>query len=266
VKGVLVQKPLALNYSDAAEIVRICKERGLRLAVNQNMRFDQSIRALRSLLRQGFLGEPVLATIDMRAVPHWQPWVKDYSRLTLLNMSVHHLDCYRFLFGEPESVYASVRPSPRLPFAHRDGICLYILEYSNGLRATGCDDIYVGPGNSREALDCYIRWRVEGSEGVAQGTLGWPGYPNRVPSQIEFSTLREPGVWHSPRWREVWFPDAFAGPMGALMDSVARGVESEISGEDNLRSMALVDACYASVEQHRPIDPRGIESAAAGGR
>src|ERR1035437_4321556 len=108
VRGILVQKPLALNYAEAVEIVRICRESGIRLAVNQNMRYDQSIRALKSLLKKGYLGEPVLATIDMRAVPHWQPWVREYSRLTLLNMSVHHLDCFRFLFGEPECVYASV--------------------------------------------------------------------------------------------------------------------------------------------------------------
>jgi predicted dehydrogenase len=265
VRGVLVQKPLALNYSEAVEIVRICRESGIRLAVNQNMRYDQSIRALKSLLKKGYLGEPVLATIDMRAVPHWQPWVREYSRLTLLNMSVHHLDCFRFLFGEPECVYASVRPSPRIPFPHQDGICLYILEYASGLRVAACDDTYVGPGNHKEDLDSYIKWRVEGTEGLAQGWLGWPEYPNRAPSRMEFSSRREPGVWQSPRWREVWFPDAFEGPMGALMDSVARGIEPEISGEDNLHSMALVEACYASVERHQPVSPREIEAGAVVG-
>src|SRR5690242_16671507 len=41
-KGILAQKPLAVNYSDAVEIVRICEEHKLVLAVNQNMRYDQS--------------------------------------------------------------------------------------------------------------------------------------------------------------------------------------------------------------------------------
>jgi predicted dehydrogenase len=53
--------------------------------------------------------------------------------------------------------------------------------------------------------------------------------------------------------------------MGALMDSVARGVEPEISGEDNLHSMALVEACYASVERHQPVSPREIEAGAVVG-
>ena len=36
------------------------------LAVNQNMRYDQSMRALKTALDRGYLGEPVLATIEPR--------------------------------------------------------------------------------------------------------------------------------------------------------------------------------------------------------
>lgn len=67
--------------------------------MNQNIRYDQSIRALKTLLQSGELGVPVLATIEMRAVPHWQAWLRNYGRLTLLNMSIHHLGCFRLLFG-----------------------------------------------------------------------------------------------------------------------------------------------------------------------
>ena len=72
IKGILCQKPLATNYAEACQIVRLCDDAGITLAVNQNMRFDQSIRALKTVLERGYLGEPVLATIEMRAVPHWQ--------------------------------------------------------------------------------------------------------------------------------------------------------------------------------------------------
>ena len=50
-KGVLAQKPLAVNYREALEIVEVCEGHGLPLAVNQNMRYDQSIRALKARLR-----------------------------------------------------------------------------------------------------------------------------------------------------------------------------------------------------------------------
>jgi predicted dehydrogenase len=254
-KGVLAQKPLALNYREARQAVEACERAGLRVAVNQNMRYDQSIRALKTLLDRGWLGEPVLATIEMRAVPHWQPWARDYGRLTLLIMSIHHLDVFRYLFGEPESVYASARSDPRTKFPHRDGIALYLLEYASGFRAAAWDDVWAGP--ARE--DIYIRWRVEGTDGVAQGTIGWPGYPNAVPSTISFTTKERPGCWISPRWSEVWFPDAFEGTMGELLASIAEDRTPVIGARDNLKTMALVEACYRSLERHRPVRPREIE-------
>jgi len=253
IKGILAQKPLAVNYAAAKETARVCADAGITLAVNQNMRYDHSIRALRTVLDRGWLGESVLATIEMRAIPHWQEFLKGYDRLELLNMGIHHLDCFRFLFGDPESVFVSARTDPRTRFAHRDGICLYILEYANGFRAAGWDDVWAGPAREGGAPDTYIKWRVEGTEGLAQGTIGWPSYPNAVPSTIDFTTAREPGVWFSPRWKEVWFPDAFEGTMGALLDAIARGAEPVIGASDNLHTMALVDACYRSLDEHRPV-------------
>src|SRR5262249_54034602 len=61
--GVLAQKPFALSYREAKSTVDSCESAGLKLAVNQNMRYDQSIRALKTILDRGYLGEPVLATI-----------------------------------------------------------------------------------------------------------------------------------------------------------------------------------------------------------
>jgi predicted dehydrogenase len=253
IKGILAQKPLAANYRDAKQVVHLCEEAGITLGVNQNMRYDQSMRALRTVLQRGYLGEPVLATIEMRAIPHWQPWIPELGRVTLLNMSIHHLDSFRFLFGDPERVFVSARTDPRTKFEHRDGIVLYILEYASGLRAAAWDDVWAGPAREGAAPDIYIKWRVEGLDGLAQGTIGWPGYPNATPSTMQFTTKRQPGVWFSPRWTEVWFPDAFAGTMGMLLDSLTDGGEPAVSGRDNLNTMALLEACYKSVEERRPV-------------
>ena len=92
IRGILAQKPLAMTYEDARHIVEACSAAGITLAVNQNMRFDHSIRAARGLLDDGVLGEPVLATIDMRAIPHWMPWQQRQGWVTLRIMSIHHLD------------------------------------------------------------------------------------------------------------------------------------------------------------------------------
>lgn len=253
IKGILAQKPLAMNYQDAKAVVERCAAAGKVLAVNQNMRYDQSMRALKTLLDRGMLGEPVLATIEMRGIPHWQPFLRDYGRLTFLNMSIHHLDVFRFLFGEPERVLASARTDPRTKFDHVDGITLYILEYANGFRATSWDDVWSGPVREGSEGDIYIKWRVEGTEGMAWGAIGWVDYPHGSPSTLHFTTTHQPGYWFHPKWKKVWFPDAFEGTMAQLMTAMQTGAEPEISGRGNLGTMALVDACYISVAEHRGV-------------
>jgi predicted dehydrogenase len=220
------------------------------------MRFDHSVRACKTLLEAGELGTPVLATIDMRAVPHWMPWQQRQGWVTLRIMSIHHLDTFRYWFGDPVRVFASVRPDPRTArqFAHDDGICLYTLEYADGLRAASCDDVWAGPAREGAAADIGIRWRVEGTEGMARGTIGWPEYPNRTPSTLDFTTIARGPRWLEPRWEEAWFPDAFAGPMAELLCALEAGRPPAISGEDNLRTMALVEACYVSAREHRAVE------------
>jgi predicted dehydrogenase len=251
IRGILAQKPLAMSYREAKECVGLCAEAGITLAVNQNMRYDQSVRALHDILQRGWLGEPVLGTIEMRAIPHWMPWSQGLPSLSTFIMSIHHLDTFRYWFGTPARVLASSRPDPRTSFPHQDGINLYILEYDNGCRATSWDDVWTGPAREGSESDIYIRWRVEGTTGLARGTIGWPSYPARTPSTLDFTTKERPGYWFQPRWREVWFPDAFVGTMAQLVYALEEGSEPAISGRDNLETIALCEAVFAAARDHR---------------
>ena len=255
IRGILAQKPLGVSYAQAVQIVRLCEEAGVVLAVNQNMRYDQSVRACKDLLNKGLLGKPVLGTIDMRAIPHWMPWQESLGWATLRTMSIHHLDTFRYWFGNPTRVFASVSEDPRTAqkFAHEDGISLYILEYENGMRASSWDDVWAGPAREGSASDIYINWRVEGIDGMAKGTIGWPSYPTPTPSTLDYTTKQHPNEWVKPRWPEVWFPDAFAGPMAQLLVALEQHKEPDISGRDNLHTMALVEACYQSAREHRAV-------------
>jgi predicted dehydrogenase len=87
---------------------------------------------------------------------------------------------------------------------------------------------------------------------MAKGTIGWPFYPEPTPSTLDYTTTKSK-EWIQPRWNEVWFPDAFAGPMAQLMCAIEEDREPEMSGHDNLKTMALVDACYLSVKEHRAV-------------
>ena len=258
VRGILAQKPLAMSYTEARELVEACEGAGIRLQVNQNMRYDHSVRALKALLDRGDLGEPVLATIEMRAIPHWMPWAREERSLSTFVMSIHHLDTFRYWLGDPLRVLASTRPDPRTQFPHVDGINLTILEFATGARASAWDDVWSGPVREGAASDIGIRWRYEGTEGLALGTIGWPGWPERVPSTIDYTTIHEPGVWHRPRWSQAWFPDAFAGTMGGLLGALESGADPDISGRDNLKTIALCEAVYSAATEHRVVAFDGI--------
>ncbi len=252
-KGILAQKPLGTNYAEAVEAVETCEQAGIVLAVNQNMRYDQSVRAAKTLLDNGTIGEPILANIDMRGIPHWMPWQERQGWVTLRIMSIHHMDAFRYWFGDQERIYCSVRTDPRTTFPHTDGITSYILEYDSGLRAIAIDNTWTGPAREGAPADIGIEWRIEGLDGLAKGNIGWCQDPYTTPSTITYATKGDSN-FHSPKWSESWFPDAFIGTMAQLLIALETGEEPAIGGRDNLKTMALVDAAYRSAEEHRAVE------------
>lgn len=252
VKGILAQKPLALDYEEACETARICEQAGIVLAVNQNMRFDPSVMCTKKLLTEGKLGEAVFATLDMRGIPHWQPWQAEMGSATLKIMSIHHLDCMRHWLGDPQSVYCSTRPDPRTTFEHQDGICTSILEYDNGLRAVIIDDVWTGPAKEGCPGDIKIEYRIEGLDGLAIGEIGWCQDPYTSPSKLRYASKGDADFTQA-ELEGSWFPDAFGGTMTELLDALAENRTPTIAVADNLKTMALLAAAVRSAEEHRPV-------------
>jgi len=263
ITGILAQKPLAPSYAEARKLVDLCEKANIRLVVNQNMRYDQSVYACQNLLKKNILGEPILATIEMRAIPHWMPWQKRLGWVTLRIMSIHHLDTFRFWFGNPVRVFTSSRSDPRTAqqFDHSDGICLTILEYetstdtgmssSCGLRCLSLDDVWSGPDRKGAEEESFVNFRIEGMQGIAKGSLGWPAWPRHQPSTLAWTDTT--GNWHHPQWDEAWFPDAFVGPMAELLRDLEGTEQALCTGRDNLITLAAVEAAYISAKEHRSV-------------
>ena len=251
IKAILAQKPLALSLDEAIRLRREARAAGKILSVNQNMRFDQAMRVLKAIVDRGELGAIVFAQIDMHAIPHWQPFLQNYDRLTLSNMSVHHLDILRHLFGEPDEITTVARKDPRTLFAHADGITVSTLRFRSGVLAVSLEDVWSGPRQEGYADDQHIRWRVEGLEGTARGTIGWP---NDAPSTLEYASTRTTGgQWRKPTWSTKWFPQAFIGVMDQLQFALQTGSAPALSVDDNVRTMALVEAAYRSIAERRTV-------------
>jgi len=251
ISGILAQKPLSLTLQEAVALRDEAAAAGKLLSVNQNMRYDQSMRVLRQILDRGDLGAPVFAEIDMHAIPHWQTFLEGYDRLTLANMSVHHLDVLRFLFGEATDIYTAARKDPRTGFDHTDGITVSTLHFASGVMAVSIEDVWSGPREEGFDSDIWIRWRVEGLDGLAQGTIGWPTNARSTLSFVSKTTTE--GKWVTPTWETRWFPDAFAGVMEQLQHAVKTGTPPALPVADNVKTVALVEAGYRSLAEGRAV-------------
>ena len=251
IKAILAQKPLALSLDEAIVLRDEAAAAGTIVSVNQNMRYDQSMRVLKQIIEAGDLGEIVFAQIDMHAIPHWQGFLAGYDRLTLANMSVHHLDVLRFLFGDPDEITSLSRKDPRTTFDHSDGITVSTLRFPSGVLAVSLEDVWSGPRQDGYKDDQHIRWRVEGTQGVARGSIGWP---TGVASRLEYASARSTGgAWVEPRWDTMWFPHAFIGVMEQLQHAVATGGAPALSIADNVKTIALVEAAYKSIAEKRSV-------------
>jgi predicted dehydrogenase len=168
-------------------------------------------------------------------------------------MSIHHLDVLRYLFGDPTSITTIARTDPRTTFAHKDGITVSTLRFPSGVLAVSMEDVWAGPAKEGGGSDIYIKWRVEGTDGLATGTIGWPDYPNGSPSTLRYASKATKGEWIEPTWETMWFPHAFRGVMGQLQDALDKGRTPELDGADNVKTMALVEAGYRSMAENRLV-------------
>ena len=256
-KHLLCQKPLAEEYANAKAIVELAKSAGVKLAVNQQMRWDQAVRASKTLIERGWLGTPITAGIYVSILTDWRgwQWAVIAERLDLMYHSIHYFDSLRFLFGLPDRIFCSASAAPG-QIAKGETRTLTVMEYDSGMR------IVVDVNHENWTEDCYAACRFDGTEGVIKGTFGLLyDYPHGRPDTLEFmSRTRQPGYWFRAPIKEMWIPDAFVGPMGSLMHAIETDGEPDTSGEDNLQTLQMVHAAYRSIEENRSVDPREIQA------
>ena len=253
-KHCLCQKPLALDYPTGLRMVERAEAAGLKLAVNQQMRWDAGIRYARLLLERGFLGQPTYGTIQVHVQTDWSlwPWILASPRHELLYHSIHYQDSLRFLFGLPDRVYTSGARQPG-EAAVGETKTLTVWSYASGLQ------VLIDVNHGVWAEDRYAIFRFEGTEGVIKGTLGLLyDYPHGRPDTLAFATRAQPDRWHEPVLTTRWVPDAFVGPMASLMCAIEEGGEPETSARDNLLTLHTVFAGYRSMAEGRAVDPREI--------
>jgi predicted dehydrogenase len=113
---VICQKPMAPDWPDCLEMVRVAAAAGIPFMIHENWRWQPWYRVIAAEMAAGDLGAPITYTFRTRkrdgvgAEPYLlQPYFRSMPRLLLFETLVHHIDTARFLFGELNTIYAHLR-------------------------------------------------------------------------------------------------------------------------------------------------------------
>jgi predicted dehydrogenase len=249
-KAMLIQKPLAEDLETARQTVELIERAGVVAAVNHQMRWEPGVRAARTLIERGDLGEIYnIAFLLFVDTPwHMWEWLKRKSTIDVLYHSIHYLDAIRFLCDEePEWLFCAGATRPGYDAAGETRLCLH-LGFGGELRATILTNHHAAYGLDGQQAE----FRVEGTEGVVIRKMGLlMNYPQGVADGFRYGIgTGDRCQWRSVDFAESWFPDAFIGPMSSLMRALDGDLERpETDVGDNLNTLRLVFGAYDSMRR-----------------
>lgn len=247
--GVLIQKPMGDYIAQSKQILAVCWRKNLKAAINCQLRFAPFVSAARDMINKGLIGELYDMEVRVTLETPWElfPHVIIHPRLEIQYHSIHYIDLMRSFLGDPASVMAKTLKHPAKTLSSSRSTILF--DYGDTMHAvinTNHDHSF-GAHNQ----ESFIKW--EGTKGAIKATMGLlMNYPHGVPDKFEYCLTAD---GNTPQWKEVrlegsWFPDAFIGTMGSLMQYVTgeTGV-LPTSVEDVFKTMAVVEAAYRSSDQ-----------------
>lgn len=241
--AIICQKPIAPTFAECVAIVETARRAGVRLMIHENFRWQPWYREMRRLLDAGTLGELFSINLCVRLGDGWQndaylarqPFFRTYPRLFCYETGVHFLDTFRYLGGEISSVYT--RFQKRNPAILGEDAAQIICGFATGATAILDASRY----NESDAADPRYTFglvRLDGRKGhveldlAGNLTLKLLGQPTR---RLDY-----------PHTREGFAGDCVYALQRHFVDCMASGAPFENTGEDYLKSTALMEACYRS--------------------
>jgi predicted dehydrogenase len=244
---VLVEKPFTLQLRDAVRVVSLAEQNGAPLLVAQNYRYLRSFRAVRRLINEGVLGR-----VGIVACHYYRPFhtmARSLAKLphsVLWGVSVHHLDALRYVLAA--DVTGVVADSFTLPWGQLpQGASLHLMlsmanqtrvSYSATYESTGHtlfeggQEFYARFIGERATVHVFQRWLILWENG-------------RLPHLVR----RGPRKKTEERIL-----------LDQLESAMVHGEAPEVSGRDNLQTVAVLEACVRSATEARPINPQELLS------
>lgn len=245
---VIVEKPLAPTFPDAAAIAAAAEAAGRHVMVSQNYRFRRQPRALQALVRSGALGALLGIRISCRRDLRdaWitrHDWRGRMQHPYLLDMAIHHVDLLRMITGaEVVEVDARSWRAPDGPFEH-DPIVSALLSLEDGTPVS-----YEGTwAETLSQTSWNGDWELVGTHARAT----WSGgVGDALRGKVRFAPHRGPA-------RSIGLPVLpeldRRGVLDELRGALTSGRRPESSAADNLRSLAAIFALARSTELRLPV-------------
>lgn len=252
-RHLLIEKPLALKIEDADRIIQTCDERGLKLFVVQQNRFNVPVRKLKEAIDSRRFGKLVMGTVRVRWCRTQQyyddkPWRGTWSEDggVLTNQASHHIDMLSWLMGPVQSVMAMT--ATRLVNIEAEDTGIAVIRFYNG--ALGII----------EATTATRPRDLEGSISI----LGEKGAV-----EIGGCFMNEMKTWHfqdaEDGDRSIFDdhgknPDVFAWNHAEYLKDVVQclltGKRALVEGLEGRKSIELINALYESAETGQQVSLR----------
>jgi len=230
-KNVLSQKPFVTDLDLGEELMALARDKGVKLAVNQNSRWAPHKAFMREVVRAGMIGDVLSAHIAI----HWDHgWTAgtpfdEIDDLILYDFGVHWFDFIASMVGErAQSVFATA--------SHAKGQANKTPLFAQAM-------IRLDGGQASLVFDGGIPHgpRDTSFVGGTMGSLQSDG-PDLGQQSV---TMTTPEGIARPRLEGQWFNDGFRGTMGELLCAIEEDREPSNGAAENLRSLAMA---FAAVE------------------
>lgn len=255
-KHVFVEKPLALNMSQAREMVDAARENKVLLMVHQNQRFFPVHEIAKQILDAKILG-PILslrARWSHAGPEHWSPegvWFFDPARAghgALFDLGIHKFDIIRYLTGkEAASVSALTGTLDKKIGVEDNGVS--ILKFTDQTLGV-VEASWTSPPNENSV-------RLYGTRGFMQ-VMSDATYPltlHFAEHEYAQSVQLTEGAWVNDT---VFAPNipatsATGGMFRHFADCITTGRECIASGADNLKSFEICLAAFESAASGQSV-------------
>lgn len=223
----LVEKPFSDTLSDAAAITEKAKQLNVPVAVNQNFRRHYPFEIVKNMVAEQTIGKVTMIIFNEMFFRQDSGWRLDQERHALSVMGIHWFDGFRQVLGcEAESVACIMNSSDAVSCKGETDATVQ-LRFENGSIVT-----YTQSFSSRISRTEMI---VIGEKGTVRCNH------NRV--ELSLPGDQQPSrVWENQYSREQNSLDN----LEQLLSWVETGTIASNSAEDNLKTVAMLDAAYRS--------------------